>query len=428
MSNTPTGYLPRIVDDEIDECLATYGTVEIAGAKWCGKTRTALRHAKSIICLDEGQNLDMVLSDPKSALAGERPHVIDEWQLTPALWDIVRQKVDDAPGVKGHYILTSSATPAKSKVHYSDAVRIGRVHMLPMSLQESGDSTGEVSLAALFDGRFSYSTSDMTVDKLVSLCCRGGWPEAIDVNAARALRMARGYVDAAIDQSVPSKGGNPDVARRLLISLARCLGQTVTRKTVVHDMYGRAKSANAVSLATISNYTALLESLYLVLPIHGWEPPVRSLKRFRTSPRRYLVDPSFAVSLLQMNEQSLKSDWQTFGRVFENLCMRDLSVYARALPDAAQDPVHYYRDDNGLETDAIVEDAAGRWGAIEVELGENKVDEAAARLLRVREKLERNSLARICDPEFLAVLVGLGQRSYRRSDGVYVIPIGCLGR
>ena len=229
-------------------------------------------------------------------------------------------------------------------------------------------------------------------------------------------------------QSVPSKGGNSDVARRLLGSLARNLGQAITRKTMVRDMYGEAENTDAASLATISNYTALLESLYLVLPIRGWELPARSPKRFRTSPKRYLVDPSLAVSLLQMNEQSFKSDWQTLGLVFENLCMRDLSVYARALPEAAQDPVHYYRDDNGLEADAIVEDAAGRWGAIEVKLGENKADEAAGDLLRIREKLGRNSLARTREPEFLAVLVGLGERSYRRSDGVYVIPVGCLGR
>ena len=428
MSVTPAGYLPRIVDDEVDECLATYGAIEIAGAKWCGKTWTARRHAKSIIYLDEGQNLDIALSDPMAALVGERPHVIDEWQLAPALWDVVRHEVDDASGEKGLWILTGSSTPAKDKVHHSGAGRIGRVRMLPMSLQESGDSTGEVSLAALFEGKFAYATCSITADRLVSLCCRGGWPEAIGIKPIRALRIARDYVDATIEQSVPSKGGNPDVARRLLGSLARNLGQAVTRKTMVRDMYGESENADAASLATISNYTALLESLYLVLSIRGWEPPARSPKRFRTSPKRYLVDPSLAVSLLQMNEQSLKSDWQTLGLVFENLCMRDLSVYARALPEAAQDPVHYYRDDNGLEADAIVEDAAGRWGAIEVKLGENKVDEAAENLLRIRDKLERNSLARTREPEFLAVLVGLVERSYRRSDGVYVIPIGCLGR
>lgn len=428
MSVMPVGYLPRVVDAEVDECLATYGAVEIAGAKWCGKTWTARRHAKSIIYLDEGQNLDMALSDPMAALVGEHPHVIDEWQLAPALWDVVRHEVDEASGEKGLWILTGSSTPAKDKVHHSGAGRIGRVRMLPMSLQESGDSTGAVSLSALFEGEFAYATCDMTADKLVSMCCRGGWPEVIGIKPARALRIARDYVDAAIEQSVPAKGGNSDVARRLLRSLSRNLGQAATRKTMMRDMYGEAERADAASLATISNYLALLESLYLVLPIHGWEPPARSPKRFRTSPKRYLVDPSLAVSLLQMNEQSLKGDWQTFGLVFENLCMRDLSVYARALPEPAQDPVHYYRDDNGLEVDAIVEDAAGRWGAFEVKLGENKAEEAAGNLLRLEDKLGRNALAQARSPEFLAVLVGLGERSYRRSDGVYVIPIGCLGR
>ena len=197
---------------------------------------------------------------------------------------------------------------------------------------------------------------------------------------------------------------------------------------MVRDMDGEAGEIDAVSPATVSHYVALLESLYLVMPVRGWEPPARSPKRFRTSPKRYLVDPSLAVALLQMNERSLKEDWQTLGLVFENLCVRDLTVYARALPEASQDPMHYYRDDNGLEADAVIEDASGRWGAFEVKLGENKADEAAQNLLRIREKLARNSLARTREPAFLAVLVGLGERSYQRADGVYVIPVGCLGR
>jgi predicted AAA+ superfamily ATPase len=428
MPVVPTGYLPRIVDDEVDECLETYGAVEITGAKWCGKTWTARKHAKSIIYLDEGQNLSMAQSDPKAALVGDTPHVIDEWQLVPSLWNVVRHEVDDAGGKKGLWILTGSSTPAKDKVHHSGVGRIGRVRMLPMSLQESGDSTGEVSLSSFFDGEFAYASCEMDVDRLVALCCRGGWPEAVGVKPSRALRIARDYVDATTEQSVAAKGGNPDVARRLLGSLARNLGQATTRKTMIRDMYGEVEGDDVVSPATISNYLALLESLYLLLPIKGWEPPAKSPKRFRTSPKRYLVDPSLAVSLLQMNERSLKEDWQTLGLVFENLCMRDLSVYARALPEATQEPVHYYRDDNGLEADAIVEDAAGRWGAFEVKLGENKADDAAANLLRMRDKLMRNARARTREPEFLAVLVGLGERSYRRSDGVYVIPIGCLGR
>ncbi|MEE6147996.1 DUF4143 domain-containing protein [Olsenella sp. YH-ols2223] len=428
MSVVPAGYLPRIVDDEVDECLETYGAVEIAGAKWCGKTWTARRHARSIIYLDEGQNLDMALADPKAVLVGERPHVIDEWQLAPSVWDVVRHEVDDAGGEKGLWILTGSSTPAKDRVHHSGVGRIGRVRMLPMSLQESGDSTGEVSLAGLFEGKFAHVSCEMDVDRLVSLCCRGGWPEAVGIRPSRALRIARDYVDATVEQSVPAKGGSPDTARRLLGSLARNLGQATTRKTMVRDMYGEAGETDAVSPATVSNYVALLESLYLVMPVRGWEPPARSPKRFRTSPKRYLVDPSLAVALLQMNERSLKEDWQTLGLVFENLCVRDLTVYARALPEASQDPMHYYRDDNGLEADAVIEDASGRWGAFEVKLGENRADEAAQNLLRIREKLARNSLARTREPEFLAVLVGLGERSYQRADGVYVIPVGCLGR
>ncbi len=423
----PDGYLPRIVDDEVEECLATYGAIEIAGAKWCGKTWTARAHARSIVYLDEGQNLSIAQADPSVVLDGENPRVIDEWQLAPGIWDIVRHEVDASGRQRGLWILTGSSTPAKDKVHHSGAGRFGRVRMLPMTLQESGDSTGEVSLTDLFDGKLSHASCSIDVQALLRLCCRGGWPQAIDLPVSRARRIARDYIDAALTQSVPAKGGRSEVASRLLGSLARNLGQATTYKVMMRDMYGTDEEG-AVDARTVSNYVALLESLYLILSIDGWEPPARSPKRFQTKPKRYLVDPSLAVAALRMSEQSLMKDWQTLGLVFENLCMRDLLVYSRALPDASSNPLHYYHDDNGLEVDAIVEDAGGRWGAFEIKLSENKADEAAKSLLRMRDKIGRNAVARTSAPQFLAVLVGLGQHAYRREDGVYVIPVGCLGR
>ncbi|MCH3968845.1 MAG: DUF4143 domain-containing protein [Atopobiaceae bacterium] len=423
----PTGYLSRIVDAEVDECLETYGATEIAGTKWCGKTWTAREHASSIIYLDEGQNLAMAQADPTSVLEGASPHVIDEWQLAPRIWDTVRHAVDDAGRTRGLWILAGSSTPHKDEVHHSGAGRFGRVRMLPMTLQESGDSTGDVSLAGLFEGKFERVHCDMDIKRLISLCCRGGWPETIDLPPARAQRIARDYLEATFQQSVPAQGGRPDVARRLLLSLSRNLGQFVTYKVLARDMYGDEDADAMLSPRMASRYIELLESLYVIEPVRGWAPPARSPKRFQTKERRYLADPSLAVAALQMSERSLRDDWQTFGLVFENLCMRDLIVYGRALPDASASPVHYYRDDSGLEADAIIEKADGTWAAIEVNLGEDKVEEAATHLKRLQAKVVGNKASHTVPPSFLGVLVGLGKQAYQREDGVYVIPIGCLG-
>ena len=426
MSISPEGYMPRVVDTEVKDCLATYGAVEICGTKWCGKTWTSMRHGESIIHIDEGQNLAMAQADPKAALVGASPHVIDEWQLEPVIWDTVRHAVDDAGGARGLWILTGSSTPRKGEVRHSGAGRIGRVRMLPMSLFESGESTGEVSLAGLFEGDFWRAACEMDSDRLLGACVRGGWPAVRALAPSRALRVARDYLGATLSQSVPARGGSEDVARRLMRSVARNLGQPTTNKVLLRDMFGAEDSAS-IAERTVSDYLALLEALYVLEPVRGWAPPARSPKRFQTKERRYLADPSLAVATLQMNERSLRRDLQTFGLVFENLCVRDLLVYARALPDAAEDPVHYYRDDSGLEADAIVEQADGRWAAIEFKLGEDKVDEAATHLLRLERKLTSNERARTRPPEFLAVVVGIARQAYRREDGVYVIPIGCLG-
>ncbi len=362
----------------------------------------------------------------------EKRGVIDEWQLAPDIWDIVRHEVDASGRQRGLWILTGSSTPAKDKVHHSGAGRFGRVRMLPMTLQESGDSTGEVSLTDLFDGKLSHASCSIDVQALLRLCCRGGWPQAIDLPISRARRIARDYIDAALTQSVPAKGGRSEVASRLLGSLARNLGQATTYKVMMRDMYGTDEEG-AVDARTVSNYVALLESLYLILSIDGWEPPARSPKRFQTKPKRYLVDPSLAVAALRMSEQSLMKDWQTLGLVFENWCLKTSACvtcwYTHArFPTPRQTPCTTTMMTTGLEVNAIVEDAGGRWGAFEIKLSENKADEAAKSLLRMRDKIGRNAVARTSAPQFLAVLVGLGQHAYRREDGVYVIPVGCLGR
>ena len=423
----PEGYMPRLADREIEECLAVYGALEITGTKWCGKTWAARRHAESIVYLDEGSNLEKALAAPEAMLAGTQPRVIDEWQLAPRIWDTVRHAVDEAGRKRGMWILTGSSTPDKSEVHHSGAGRIGRVRMLPMSLFESGDSSGEVSLSGLFDGEFAPATAAMDLDKLVELCIRGGWPAGVDLPPRRALRVARDYLAATLTVSMPARGASADTATRLAQSLARNLGQPVTAKTLVADMYGPEEKESAVAERTAQKYVGLFRSLFSLEPVGGWAPPIRSPKRYQTKEINYFADPSLAVAALQMNAQGLVSDWQTLGLVFENLAIRDLIVYGRALPESVEHPVRYYRDDAGLEVDAIIEQADGRWGAIEIKLSEDKVDAGARNLVRMAAKLTKNPAARVRSPEFLAVLVGLGDTAYRRQDGVYVIPIAALG-
>lgn len=415
----PAGYLPRVVDAQVQRCLRIYGAVEISGAKWCGKTWTARHHANSIVHLDESNALAAAKAAPELVLEGDKPRVIDEWQLAPNVWDAVRHAVDEA-AEKGLWILTGSSTPAYSKTRHSGAGRFGRVRMRPMSLFESEDSVGAVSLEGLFAGKFSPAQTGIDVSTLAELCCRGGWPGVLGFSASDAQQVARDYLEAALVTSVPAQGKDSATARRLLRSLARNLGQLATYKTLVADMYGQ--EPGQIAPRTVGEYLDVLNSLFLIEPVGGWAPPARSPKRFQTKERRYFIDPSLPIVLLRLNEHSLQRDFQTFGLVFENLCLRDLAVYSEALGAT----LRYYRDDAGLEVDAIIETSSQEWAACEIKLGENKVDKAAKKLVRLREKLLRNPANQVKPPAFLAVITGLGQYAYQRQDGVYVIPITTL--
>lgn len=426
----PSTYIPRIVDAQIERYMRIFGAVEITGTKWCGKTWSARAHAASITYVDRSNNLDAARADPSLMLLGERPHVIDEWQLAPAIWDEVRHQVDDDPSDKGQWVLTGSSTPRHDQTpHHSGAGRIGRIRMNPMTLMESGISTGTTSLTGLFDHRFSPSQSPVDSQTLLEAVCRGGWPEAQTMPVSDAQILIREYIRLTVTESVPRQGRNPDDARRLLNSLARNISQAVTFKTLRKDMYGSEDDPDGlISERTISEYVSMFEDMFVIDPIPGWVPPARSPKRLQTKPRRYFADPSIAAATLGMNPRALIDDWQTFGFLFENLCVRDLLVYARALPDVGPEPVRYYHDDSGLECDVIIELADGRWAGIEIKSSEDKVPEATANLNRMKAKLLRNREARTREPEFLAVLVGIGEYAYRRKDdGIYVIPIGTLG-
>lgn len=427
----PEGYMPRVADAQIERYLKAFGAVEIAGTKWCGKTWSALMQGASVSYVDE--NLDLARADPSMMLIGDRPHVIDEWQRVPAIWDCVRHEVDRARGARGAFILTGSSTPATRQGEqgpaHSGAGRIGRVRMSPMSLFESGESTGQVSLEGLFAGEFTPCVAERDTVGLVEAACRGGWPEAVDMEVDAAQLIAREYVTAALGVSIPVLGLDPDIARRLASSLARNLGQAATYKTIINDMFGAEENPlSVIDEGRVRAYLDALKGMYIVEEVPGWAPPARDRKRFATKPKRYLADPSLACALLGMSPAALLADWQTFGLVFENMAVRDLSVYARALDLLDDVPVRYYRDDSGVEADAIVQLADGRWAAFEFKVSEDKVEKGVASLERMRRKVCENPRSQTRPPEFMAVITGVGEYAHEVAEGIVVVPIRLLGK
>lgn len=425
----PKGYIPRIVDAQLERYLDIFGAVEIEGAKWCGKTWTARQHGASISYVDKEYAL--ALDDPSLMLVGEKPHIIDEWQRVPSIWNLVRHAADEERGLHGGWILTGSSTPPQhgkgqpqADKRHSGAGRIGRIRMAPMTLSESQDSTGSVSLSGLFDGPPATEKTPSNTKELVDIVCRGGWPEAINMPVTNAQTIAREYLAAVCYESAPDNDLDSSVTERIIASLARNLGQSATYRTIREDALGA--TGEQLSDRQIGEYLSFLNRIYLSMEIPGWEPAARSKKRLQVKPRRYLADPSLAIAALGMSPESLYADWQTFGLVFENLCMRDLAVYTRAMELARPVPIRYYRDDSGLEVDAIIELVDGRWAAIEIKTSESKVNEAVKNLARLRNKLCGQQEARTRAPEFMAVLVGIGEYVRVVEDGIYVIPIRTL--
>ncbi len=429
MGVAPDGYLRRIVDEQIARYLTLFGAVEVSGTKWCGKTWSSLNQASSVLYVDRGSNLEICEIDPSYALAGEVPHVIDEWQRVPQIWDTVRHAIDDAGGKPGMWIMTGSSTPTCGHISHSGAGRIGRIRMHPMTLLETGESSGEVSLRGLFQGKFSPCQCEGSIVNLARIATRGGWPSQIKADPADAQIVVREYVALICENGVVRLGGSPDIAERLCLSLARNLGQSATNSTLARDVYALSSKTvpSDVEMRRVSEHLSILTDVYMVDEIAGWVPSTRSPLRMRTKPKRFFADPSIAVAILGTSTELLLEDAQTFGLVFENLCMRDLDVYARSIPEASAHPVKYYRDDSGLEVDAIVELNDGRWGAFEMKLNPQKADEAAKALLRMKAKVLKNKAAQGREPEFLAVLTGTGDGAYKRTDGVLVIPIRALG-
>jgi len=415
-------YLPRISDGILNEHLETMGAVLIEGAKWCGKTSTARRMAGSVLMLqdpDQQENFKMTTqTKPSLLLRGNTPRLLDEWQMYPVLWDAVRFAVDQR-GEVGQFILTGSAVPADGAAMHTGTGRITRMLMRPMSLYESGDSTGEVSLKMLFSGKTDIAgLSKLTIERLAYLICRGGWPGAIRLDEKAALHVAAAYLEAVINADIHRVDGiekNPGRVRLFLRSLARNMCTLATAKTLIDDVV-----ANDVSMTekTYTSYMNALKRIFVVENSPAWQPSLRSKTAIRSSEKRNFVDPSLGIAALQASPDHLLDDFETFGFFFESLCTRDIRVYSQTLGG----DVYHYRDRSGLEADMIIRLHNGQWAAIEVKMGSKQIDEAAGHLIALRERIDTS---RVGEPAFLMVLTG-GEYAYKRKDGVLNVPIGCL--
>ncbi|KFI93874.1 AAA domain protein [Bifidobacterium saguini DSM 23967] len=420
-------YRPRVVDSRLSTLLKAFGGVEIVGPKWCGKTWTALSQSRSADRLDDSATFAAAQTDPALVLMGEEPHLVDEWQDVPQIWDAARRHIDDNANRKGQLILTGSAIPKDSEaIHHSGTGRIARVRMWPMSLAESGDSTGAISLSGLFEGKFHPAERETSIEDIARWCCRGGWPANLGLDDEFALEIPGEYIKSVLDISVPKMNRSAGTARALMRALAVNISQAPKYTTLAADMaYGDER--REPDTQTVKSYMEMLKDLYLLADLEGWEPPLRAKSRVRTKPKRYFVDPSLPAAVLGASPATLMRDTQTLGDLFETLCIRDLNVYLSSMPGAGN-RITYYRDDKGLEVDAVIELSDGRWGAIEIKLSDLKVtDENANKLISFRHKICGNPLAQVREPEFMMFLTGRGNKAYRRNDGILVVPIATLG-
>lgn len=420
----PNGYRPRLVEGRLDALMHAFGCVEIIGPKWCGKTWMALSRARSVTRLDQEMDRSAAEVDPNLALLGDTPHLVDEWQEVPGIWDAARHQIDGHGSQRGLFLFTGSVALTKAKlaeVHHSGAGRIARIRMRPLSLFESGESDGTESLSALFAGKDPVPTRHETsIQEVVEWCCRGGWPATLGLDLDAAMETPSQYIQATLDVNVMDEGRSPQTALSLMRALALNASRAATHKTLRADMGPEPPASDL----TLTSYLEMLNNLFLIEDLPGWAPATRAKERVRTKPKRYFSDPSLAAALLGATPEGLLRDMQTLGDLFENLCVRDLGTYLSTYPGLGN-RMSYYRDDKGLEVDIVLEKGTA-WAGIEVKLSEAKVDQAAENLLRLREKITRNKAARVPEPAFLAVVVGAGNLAYRRPDGVFVLPIATL--
>lgn len=419
-------YINRVADELLELQLEASGVVLIEGAKWCGKTTTALQQAQSVLFMDEPKRKEEYLrlaeSDIEVLLEGNTPRLIDEWQKAPQFWDACRYLVDRRDN-DGQFILTGSAEPVdQSKVSHTGTGRVGWVKMRPMSLFESGESNGSVSLGTLFNDNFkSAEGNELNLRMLCYLICRGGWPKAIGKSERAALRQAFNYVDAVAKREVVEvdKVHRSEAnTRRLLRSYARHQASQATNGTIAADL--KANDGDSLNDATIASYLNALRKIFVIEDMEAWNPNLRSKAAIRTTDTRYFVDPSIATASLGLGPNDLMKDLNTMGLLFETMVVRDLRVYAEVLDGN----IFHYRDNNGLECDSVLHLRNGHYGLIEIKLGgESLIEEGAANLRSLAKKIDTDKMYA---PSFLMVIVGTGRYAYRREDGILVVPIGCL--
>jgi len=419
-------YKSRIADQMLHQKLESSGAVLVQGPKWCGKTTTAEQIAASKLYMNDPdeqmENLRMASMATRRLLVGKAPRLIDEWQLAPQLWDAIRFEVDHRDDHFGQFILTGSAVPPdKSAMKHSGTGRFSWLTMRTMSLWESGDSTGEVSLMSLFKGgEADAGEKKMEIERIAYLICRGGWPGTLGMKESAALRLAFNYVDAVAESDMSRVDGvsrDREYVMRLLRSYARHQGSQVSVKSLCDDMVA---NDGEMSPSTINSYLHALRMIFVIEDMSAWNPNLRSKTAIRTSDTRYFTDSSIATAALGLGPADLLSDLNTMGLLFETMAVRDLRVYA----DALDGHVYHYRDKNGLECDAVIHLRNGKYGLVEIKLGGEKlIDEGAANLCTLEKKID---VERMNAPAFKMVLVGVGKYAYRRDDGVLVVPIGCL--
>ena len=419
-------YRPRVLDRQVEEYLSAFGAVCIEGPKWCGKTWTSSYHSQSAIYLGDPagnfQNRQLAQLSPALVLEGEYPRLIDEWQEVPPLWDAVRYKVDQ-DSRKGQFILTGSATPNHKGILHSGAGRIGRIRMRPMSLWESGDSSGRVSLERLCRGELTPAmTGEVDLKALIALIIRGGWPGSLGLPSEQAALLPGAYLDAVIDDDVYRMDGvkrDTQKMRQLLRSLARNESTTATNKTLMRDI--KAVDDEDIDGNTVAAYLDIFQRLFLTDNQPPFSTGIRSSVRVKQAEKRHFADPSLACALLKATPAGLLGDLETLGFLFEALCERDLRIYAQSFDGS----LYHYQDYSGGEIDAVIELRDETWCAFEIKLGANQIDAAAENLLDTQRQFQADPKGR--PPEVLCVLCGLANAAYRRPDGVFVVPLTALG-
>lgn len=419
-------YKARIVDRILQDKLEAKGAVVIEGPKWCGKTTTAMQVAGSVLRMDEPSkresNIQMSQIAPERLLQGETPRLIDEWQIAPKLWDAARYEVDSR-GEEGQFIFTGSAVPIESEeITHSGTGRFTWLTMRPMSLYESGESSGEVSLGDLFRKPERIVGSNSTdILQLAFFICRGGWPQAIGMREASALSQAVDYYDAVVKSDINRADGinrDPERVRRLMRSLARNQGAQIANTVLRDDM--RVNDTASLSEDTVASYITALKRIFVVEDMPAWNPNLRSKTAIRTADTRYYIDPSIATAALGVGPNDLLNDLNTMGLLFETLCVRDLRVYAEALGGA----VSHYRDKDNLECDTVIHLRNGSYGLAEIKLGGDKlIEDGAKNLKTLADKIDTGKMQA---PSFMMIVVGVGEFAYRREDGIYIVPITCL--